>query len=873
MKTLIQWLRRRVRREAEWREEIETHLEFRERWHREHGASPEQAGPLARRQFGNRLRTFEKVREIHVAVWLDILLQDARHAARGFRRSPAFTLVAVLTVAIGVGAATAVFSVVDPLLFRSLPYPSDRQLVSVGFLGPIDNVELNVASSYFDWRLEQRPFQSITAMRPRLNCDLLVGETPQSLSCFGVEANFLPTLGIAPVLGRGFTADDDRPHSPAVALISNGLWRRDFGGNPKVLDRIVTLEEAPVRIVGVLPKDFEMPQLGDADILLPAHLDESLPHAVNSGVFLRTFARLREGVTIDQAKEQMRPLFEESLRKDVPAGLRSEVHLVVRSLRDRQIHDVKAASWMLLGAVLALLLVASTNVANLLLSRAAARRWELAVRAAIGAGRGRLVRQSLIESLMLGIGGGLAGCGLAWGLLRVFLHLAPEGLLRPDRTAIDTRVLAFALAISIGATLLFGIAPALEKPRAETLAGRRSMGPARTLFRRVLIAAQVAISLMLLSGASLFLRSLWKLENHPLGFQAKHLVTASFTLRHSRYQQAAERLAFVNELEQRLRSIPGAGSFALSDSVPPGGGAMGRPYSNLRIAGRPPLARNGGMVLFRWVTPGYFRTMQIPILSGRAFEERGRASGPSPVILSASLARRMFGNEDPVGQQVELDADGRWSPVVGVAGDAKNNGLTEAGDPEYYRLRMKDAAQFGRSAVALFRTNLDAATLARWIRKQVASLDPALPVTVETMRDRVEKLQDRPRFVAGLVSIFAATALLLAAVGLFGVLSFLVTQRTREIGVRMAVGARPADIALQIQKQAGVWTGLGLAAGLAGSLALARTVRGLLFEVSPTDPRSLAAAVAVLVAVAALAAWLPARRAARIDPVVALRCE
>jgi hypothetical protein len=293
----------------------------------------------------------------------------------------------------------------------------------------------------------------------------------------------------------------------------------------------------------------------------------------------------------------------------------------------------------------------------------------------------------------------------------------------------------------------------------------------------------------------------------------------------------------------------------------------------MRISGHPPLATDGGLVEFRWVTPGYFRTLGIAILSGHAFEEGERASGESPVILSATLARRMFGNENPVGQAIELEGNGHWSPVVGVVADTKNNGLTEPSYPEYYRLRMKGSDELGPSGVALFRTPLGPATLTRWIRREFAALDPTLPVTVETMEERVQRFRERPRFVAILVGLFAALGLLLAAVGLYGVLAFQVARQTREIGVRMAIGARPRDIALQVQKYAGIWTGIGVAAGLAGSFAFARTIRGLLFEVSPTDPVSLIAAVTVLVLTAAVAAWIPSYRAARVDPVIALRGE
>jgi predicted permease len=865
-------LLRRKSVEADLDEELRVHFEQQVEKYITSGLPPEEAKRRARLAFGGLDQVKEECREALGVSLIATTIQDSRYALRMLRKSPGFTAVAVLTLALGIGASTAVFSVVDPLLFRRLPYPNDNQLVSVGYLGPVDNNEFNVVSSYFDWRREQSPFQSLTAMRPGEGCDVTIGDTPRRIACYHVAGNFLRTFGIAPILGRDFDAEDDRPHAPTVALLSHGFWQRAFGGDVKVLGRTLTLDEEPVQVIGVLPSTFEMPQLGDIDVMLPARLDASLPRSENSSSFLRTFARLPEGVSIDQARERMRPLFAAGVEKDVPPELRSEVRLVVRPLRDRQIHEVRLASWMLLGSVLALLLAACTNVANLMLARAVARRQELAMRAALGAGRARLVRQTLTESLILGLLGGAVGCGAAWGLLRLCISLAPGGLPRLERAQVDLRVLLVALAGSLAAALLFGMAPALERPRAEMLAGWHLGGAARTVFRKALVTAQVAISLVLLTGALLLLRSLWKLQSQPLGFQPEHVMTAAFSLRQHRYRPAEAQVRFFDGLEERLKRIPGGGSFALSDSIPPRG-SMGRPYSNLRIAGHPPVAPDGGMVEFRWVTPGYFRALGIPIVAGRAFEEGERAAGESPIVLSATLARRLFGGGSPLGQQIDLDANGHWCTVVGVAADIKNNGLTEPTDPEYYRLRMRTSQELGLGAVAVFRTWLDPETLTRWVRREFAALDPSLPVTVETLEQRVDRFRDRPRFVATLVGLFAALGLLLAAVGLYGVLSFLVARQTREIGVRMAVGARPLDIAWRFQAHAAIWTGAGVAAGLAGSFALARTIRGLLFEVSPSDPASLLAAAAVLVVTAALAAWIPSYRAARIDPVVALRRE
>jgi predicted permease len=872
MNSLFAWARRRRDSDAEWREEIESHLALREEWNAAHGVEPEDARNLARRQFGNTLATLEEVRAVHINPWIDGVLQDAKYALRGFRKTPSFSIIAIATIAIGIGASTAIFSVVDPLLFRSLPYAQDEQLVSVGYFGPVDDQEFNVVSSYFDWQRAHAPFQALTAMRPSSPCDLMVGETPLRLTCYSAAGNLLGTLGVTPILGSNFTAEDDLPRAPTVVLISYELWRSTFGSDPKVIGRKVSLDEEWVRIIGVLPKDFIMPERGQVDILRPARLDASLPRNANSSSFLRTFARLRSGVSIEQARGLLRRYFDESTRLDVPASLRSEVRMVIRSLRDRQIHDVRLQSWTLMGAAIALLLLACTNVANLLLARASARRNELAMRAAIGASRGRLIRQAFTESLILGALGGAAGCAAAWGLLHVLLRLAPPGTLGLDQARIDVRVLVFALIATLLAALLFGMAPAAERVRSGALASWHTAGATRMLFRKILVAGQVAISLILLTGASLLLRSLWELQNRALGFQTEHVVTASFTPGNRRYQSVAAQIELFRQVEESMRRIPDSGSFALSDTIPPRGGYT-RPYSNLRIAGRPPLAENGGLVLCRWVTPGYFQTMGIPIVAGRAFTEEERAAGESPVILSAALAHRIFGDGNPVSQLIELDGNDHWSQIVGVTADATNSGLTEPPGPEYYRLRMRTAPFLPRSVVAVFRTPVDPATFNHWIRRQFAALDPALPVTVQSLDEHLQELRSLPRFMASLVAAFAGIGTLLAAVGLFGVLSFLVSQRTQEIGVRMAVGATPARIALQVQRQAGFWVVAGLIGGLAGSLALTRTMRGLLYGISPVDFVSFAAAVAVLVLVATLATYAPSHRAARIDPAAALRSE
>jgi putative ABC transport system permease protein len=796
------------------------------------------------------------------------------HAVRSFLKTPLFTTVAVLTLAVGIGATTAVFSVVDRVLFRGLPYRDPDRLVSWGFTGPIDESEFMVGNSYVKARKQFPPFAAVTSLSPWLEAEGDLGDrNPVRVRCIPVEANFLATLGIAPAAGRDFTREDDLRNAPRVALLTWALWQLRFGGSATALNQTVILDDQPTRIIGVLPKNFELPTLGRADILIPQQMDETA-QLRGATRFLRTFARLRAGISTRQAREGLQPFLQDTLRNDVPPSLRREVHLVVRSLRERQVSNVRLASWLLFGAVLALLLIACANVANLLLARAAVKERELAMRAALGAPRVRLALQALIESLVLAVCGAIAGCAFAWLLLRLLTSVAPEGILLLDRASVDARVLVFTLAVAILAAVGFGTAPALETPRPEALTGWHAAGTRRTRLRHLLITAQIAISLVLLSGAGLFVRSLWKLERQPAGLEPAHTIAASFELSHHRYDTAEKLTNFYNQLESKLTQIPSVSAIALSDSIPPGGWSHSRPFSNMGIGGRPALPSEGGMVLFRYITPDYFRVLRISIVQGRAFDDRDRTPAQNSIILSAKLAHRIFGSQSPIGQRILLNPQGPSLAIVGVVADVKNNGLSNPAEPEYYlaRKRSPDMGS-GTRAVALIQSSASISAVVPWIRSQAATLDPHLPVNIETMQDRLHDQNDRPRFITVLVGLFAIFGLLLAAIGLYGVMAFLVSRQTREIGVRMALGATPGDVAGLVLRNAATWTGGGLALGLASSLALTRVARGLLFEISPHDPAAITVAIVVLAFAALIACLWPSYRASKVDPAISLRHE
>lgn len=801
---------------------------------------------------------------------METLWQDLRLAARGFRRNPTFTLTAIVTIALGIGATTAVFSVVDRLLFRSLPYADAGRLVSVGLVAPIEPQEFMLGADYVEWRQRQTPFESITTMSGVADCDL-TDPNPVRLACARVESTFLSTFGVAPVLGRGFTRAEDRPNTSPVALLSYGLWQSRFGADPTVIGRTISLDGRSTTVVGIVPRDFELPNLARPDLLVPQALDEAPQQG--PGTVLRAFARLRPDVTVEGAKAALQPLFAKSL-ESVPAAFRAEVSLSVRPLRDLQVRDVRRASWILLASVLAVLLIACVNVVNLLLARAVARQRELAVRVTLGAGRGRLIRQQLAECVLLALLGGAAGCAVGAGLLRLFVAIAPEGIPRLHQATLDVRILLFTLAVALVSGLLFGLASSLRRPGLETLVGTRVAGSAPGVLRRSLVAAQVAVSFVLLIGAGLLLRSLVNLQNAPLGMRTEGLVTARLSLGQHAYPEPAQQVRLFEELETRLKAIPGVTAFAISDSMPPAGQTRSRLYASIEVEGRPRFPEGtGGMVTWRSVTPGYFAALGIPIARGRGFDEGDRQPVENAVVISDALARRLFPGGEPLGQHLRFGFEGPWFSVVGVARDVKNAGLTVAGDPEYYVARKHSPDDAWHYSTAIVRTGLPPATVASWLRREIAALDPTLPVTIETMGERVGQLRERPMFNATLLGMFAIVGLLLAAIGIYGLLAFLVAERTAEFGVRMALGGTPANILPLVLGRGMTLVAAGAFVGLNASLAATRLLQSLLFGVTPTDAATFAVVVLVLGAAALLAAYVPARRAMRVDPAVALRHE
>jgi putative ABC transport system permease protein len=562
MSHLRAWLRRlgamlrKERSDAEMAAELESHVQMHMEENVRAGMTPEAARREALMRLGGMEQAKEAYRDQRSLRWLDALLQDLRFALRMLAAKPGFSAVAILTLALGIGASTAVFSVVDRILFRSLPYPHDDRLVSFGVKAPFEGIEFMLAPEYAVLRSENTPFESMTSLTPgSADCDI-TEENPVRLSCALVESTFLSTLGIRPIVGRDFVRDDDHLNAPRVALLSNGLWKSRFASAPQVAGKILSLDDKPVRIIGVLPAEFEMPTLGLADVLLPQGLDPSALDRNNPRVVLRSFGRLKPSVTIEQAKAELEPWFQDSLRF-VPSQFRAEVSLRVRSLRDRQIEDSRVGAWVLFGAVIAVLMLACTNVANLMLVRTVSRKRELAVRAALGASKIRLARQALTESLLLALLGGVAGCVLADLLLQAFVSIAPEGIVRLRQASLDFRVLGFGFAVSLLSGILFGLTPSFTDPAPESLTGRSAGLAGRGFIRHLLVAGQIAGSVILLAGAGLLLRTLWRIQSVPLGLEARQVVTAQISLAEHRYPDTAKQLAFFRDVERRLERIPG----------------------------------------------------------------------------------------------------------------------------------------------------------------------------------------------------------------------------------------------------------------------------------------------------------------------------
>ena len=803
-------------------------------------------------------------------------LKELRHASRSLLNRPGFTAVVVLVLALGIGANTAFFSVMNAVLLRALPYPDPDRLVmvweDVSALGFPRNTP--APANYLDWKVQSTVFEKMAAYDHQ-SSNLTGRGEPERIDGERVSADLFSLLGVAPALGRAFLPEEDRAGAPSVAVLSDGLWRRRFGADPDLVGRTISLDSRPVLVVGVMPRGFHFPSR-KSEIWVPLAMDQE-ESANRGGHYLEVVARLAPGASLSQAQAEMEAIAAR-LQKDYPRT-NTNVGAVVVPLHEELVGESRPALLVLLGAVGFVLLIACANVANLLLARAASREREMAVRAALGAGRGRLIRQLLTESLILSLTGGAAGMGLsAWGA-QFLGSLAPESLAPLPGPGLEKSVLAFCLGLSLLTGFLFGIGPALQVSRVDLIEqlkqGGLSRGSGRNRMRGVLVVSEIALALLLLAGAGLMLKSFARLRSQDPGFRPDRSLTMRMILSEAKYPGAAQRRAFYDRLLEKVASLPGVESQAMVSFLPltfTGG------HYSFSIEGSPvEVAANLPTAVYRAVSPQYFQTLGIPLFRGRGFTDQDWEGTSPVVVIDRILAERFWPGEDAVGKRLKLgesDSSQPWQTVVGVVGNVRQIQLSAELKPEIYVSYHQEGSIFAAPRDLVVRTAGDPEALTATVRSQVWEVDPDQPVSdIQTMNQILAANLSRPRFSSLLLGAFAGAALLLSAVGIYGVISYLTEQRTRELGIRAALGADRRDILKLV-----VGTGLrltlaGVLLGLAGALALGRLLSSLLYGVSASDPLTLAGVTLLLASVSILAAYLPARRALRVDPVVALRCE
>ena len=799
-------------------------------------------------------------------------LRDMRHAVRLFWKRPGFTLVVVMTLALGIGANTILFSLVNSVLLNPLPYAAPERLVFVAVHREGEFYNGASFDDYKDFRERTRSFAQLAAVSPQWTLTLTGVSEPQNLRGLFASSNLFAALGVAPARGRAFGAEEDRANAGRVVVISHGLWQRQFGGGADVLGKSLALDGEPHAIVGVMPAGFQF--FDEADLWVPLAHNPAIGRGRNVRL-LSIFGRLGEGVTREQAESEI---------VSVAARLESEYAATNKGFSARLVPlhehvtgDVRPTLLVLLAAVGLVLLIACANVANLTLARAASRRREFAVRAALGAGRFALTRQVLTESLLLGAAGGAVGLLLAvWGV-DLLLSVGPENIPRRAEIGIDSRVLAFTSAVSLLTGALFGLAPALRASRAELgdalkSGARAGESPRSARLRSALVVSEVALSIMLVAGAGLLARSFVRLLDVNPGFRPDNLVSLGVILPQSSYPRPEQRAEFYRRLEERLRALPGVESVGAVTRLPLH--QAGNITSTLVVEGRPAPEGAPPEVDFRRASPDYFRTMGVPLVAGRAFVERDATDAQPVAVVNEAMARRHWPGESALGKRIKLGANpdaSPWITVVGVVGNVRHLGLDSEPRPEVYRHLLTSPPT---SPVVVVSTNGDPRGLIPTLRGAVRELDRDLPAaTARTMDEIIARSVAERRFLMALLGVFAAVALALAAVGIYGVVSNSVAQRTHEIGVRMALGATRGNVLRLVIAQGMTPALAGLALGLAGALALTRVMRGLLFGVGARDPVTLASAALLLAAVALLACYVPARRATRIDPMEALRHE
>jgi putative ABC transport system permease protein len=806
--------------------------------------------------------------------WEDEMMQDLRYGVRMLLKNPGFTLIAVLTLGLGVGANTAIFSIVNAVLLRPLPFKDPARLVTV-WESNAEKGQTHGAvggANFTDWKNQNQVFEMLAAYFS-WNYSLTGNDQPQRLTAAVVSAGFFQALGTDAALGRVLVPEDDQEADENVVVLSHTLWQNRFGGNREIIGQTITLNNRPHTVVGVMPASFDFPD-GRTDIWRPMAM--SPQNAQNrEGKWLKTIGRLKPGVSLEQASAAMNTIAGRLAESYPKTNAGWGVNLI--PLHEELVGKARRFLLTLFGAVLFVLLIACVNVANLLLARGATRQKENAIRAALGAGRLRLLRQYLAESLLLAMLGSAVGLALAFWSLDALIALSPDDVPGLARATIDGRVLGFTLALSLLTTWIFGLAPAWQASKPdlnETLKeGSHTTGGAGRRVQDALVVVEVAAGVVLLVGAGLMIRSLLRLQAVEPGFNPHDVLTMRVALPASKYGENYQSIAFFQQALERIKALPGVVSAGAIQDLPLGQNTMSFPFT---IEGRPSVsAASRPLAAYRAVTEGYFRTMGIPLVAGRAFTPNDNLQTVPVVIINQTMARRFFANEDPLGKRLHFgEPNDPSSTVIGVVGDVKHLGLADEEVAAIYQPHAQNRFAWLRWMTLVVRTNAAPPSLVAPIRSRIAEVDRDQPIyDIATLEHLLAKSVAQPRFSAFLLGLFALLALTLAAVGLYGVMAHAVAQRAHEIGLRMALGAQVRDVLALVIGRGMRLTLLGLVIGLAVSVALTGVLKTLLFNISATDPLTFAGVVGVLLAVALIACYLPARRAAKVDPLAALRCQ
>lgn len=862
--------------EHELAEELRAHLDLLTEEKIHNGLTPEAARRAALVELGGVEHVKEGVREVRHGRLLEDLAQDARYALRSLRKHPSFTAVAIFTLALGIGANTAIFSVINTVLLRPLPYENADRLVVI--LETVADSSIGGVSypNFVDWRNQNTVFANVAAVRQRESFNLSgVGES-ERLQGQLISANFLSTLGVKPIRGRDLVAEDDRPGATPVVILSHALWQRRFGGDQNIVGQQLTLNRESYTVVGITPPEFEFGL--EADVSVPIGLSTERFSARGRDPGINTVARLKDGVSTEAANAELNTIAAR-LEQQYPDTNKNR-RVTLESLRETIVGDIRPMLLTLLGAVGLVLLIACANVANLLLARSARRQREMAIRTALGAGRRRIVRQLFTESMLLALAAGLVGLLLALLGTSLLSAYVPEGIPLVREISIDPVVLVFTLGVSLFTGLLFGLAPALQTSNpalTETLKeGERNSSPGHNRTGKVLVVVEVALTLVLLVGAGLLVKSFWQLLRVDPGFNPENLLALQISVNAG--NDEGPRVAnFLDQLQERVKRLPGVESVSVSNGLP--FESANNPAFVIEGKAPPENGQEPNGILYITSTD-YLQTLGITLLRGRSFSPHDTPSTPPVALIDEVFARQYFPNEDPLGKRLKQSGATENREIIGIVRHVEHTGLEglSASRGEVYfsfnQIPVDRVQRYVRRVNLLVRTNVDPLSLAQPVRGQIAALDKDQAVfNVRTMEQALARSLAARRFAMLLLTVFAALALILAGVGIYGVISYSVAQRTREVGIRMALGAQTTDVLKLVVRDGLKLVVIGVLVGLGGAVALTRLMATLLFNVTPTDSLTYGSVTVVLIGVALAACYIPARRATKVDPLVALRFE